>query len=343
MGNSSLVNVKVPAYSGNYTVGRSGRKIELIAIHHMAGVLTAKQCGAIFQKVGRKGSSNYGIGKDADVGLYVDEANTSWCNSNWDSNCKSVTIETSNSSIGGDYPVSDKVLNKLIELVADIAKRNNLGTLVKGKNVVWHSMYTATNCPGKYLLSKLDYICEKANEINGQKASSNTTSNKKSNEEIADEVIAGKWGNGEDRKNKLNSAGYDYNTIQSIVNQKLSGKTNNASKKSNEEVANEVIKGNWGNGADRKNKLEAAGYDYNAIQAIVNSKLGSSTKTKKVTATNGLYIRTKATTDSSKVIAVPYGHTVTVVSENVANANGFNWDKVTYDQYNGYMANKYLG
>lgn len=173
MSNSSLVTVNVPAHSSNYSVGRSGRKIEMIAIHHMAGVLTAKQCGVIFQRAGRKGSSNYGIGKDADVGLYVDEANTSWCNSNWDSNCKSVTIETSNSSIGGDYPVSDKVLSKLIELVADIARRNGLGTLVKGKNVVWHSMYANTNCPGRYLLSKMDYIVEQANKINSQGSSNN--------------------------------------------------------------------------------------------------------------------------------------------------------------------------
>lgn len=172
MSNSSLVTVKIPANANNYSVGRSGRKIEKIGIHHMAGILTAKQCGNIFQNANRGASSNYGIGKDADVGLYVDEENTSWCNSNWDSNCKSVTIETSNCEIGGDWKVSDKVLNKLIELVADIAKRNKLGKLVKGKNVVWHSMYAATSCPGKYLLNKMDYIVEQANKINGQTDSS---------------------------------------------------------------------------------------------------------------------------------------------------------------------------
>lgn len=152
MGNSSLVNVNVPAHSNNYTVGRSGRKIEYIAIHHMAGILTAKQCGAIFQNGSRKASSNYGIGKDAEVGLFVDEANTSYCNSNWDANCKSVTIETSNDICAGNWHVSDKVLNKLIELVADIAKRNNLGKLVKGQNLVWHRMYTATTCPRRLFI-----------------------------------------------------------------------------------------------------------------------------------------------------------------------------------------------
>lgn len=191
MGNSSLVNVKVPAHSNNYTVGRSGRKIEKIAIHHMAGILTAKQCGAIFQNGNRKASSNYGIGKDAEVGLYVDEANTSYCNSNWDSNCKSVTIETSNSSLGGNYPVSDAVLNKLIQLVADIAKRNNLGKLVKGQNLVWHRMYAATTCPGDYLLSKMDYIAEQANKINeGQAVEKKETTTAESNNSYLVKVTA---------------------------------------------------------------------------------------------------------------------------------------------------------
>ena len=175
MSNSSLVKVRVPAYSGNYTIGRSGRKIQMITIHHMAGVLSAEQCGGIFQQKGRNGSSHYGIGNDGTIGLYVDENNTAWTNSNWDANCKAVTIETSNSSVGGNWPVSDKALNSLIKLVADIGKRNNLGTLVKGKNVTWHSMYANTSCPGSYLLSKMDYIVAEANKINQQKPIPNYT------------------------------------------------------------------------------------------------------------------------------------------------------------------------
>jgi N-acetyl-anhydromuramyl-L-alanine amidase AmpD len=155
MSNSSLVSVNVPAHSSNYTVGRRGRVIEMIAIHHMAGILSAKVCGGIFQRQNRGGSSHYGIGKDAEIGQYVDEANTAWTNSNWDSNCKSVTIEVSNCEVGGNWAVSDNVLNVLIKLVADIAKRNNLGTLVKGKNVVWHSMYVATTCPRSIFIIKV--------------------------------------------------------------------------------------------------------------------------------------------------------------------------------------------
>ncbi len=222
MSNSSLVNVAIPADAGNYSKGRSGRKIEKIAIHHMAGVLSAKVCGGIFQRKGRKASSHYGIGKDGEVGLFVDECNTSYCNSNWDSNCKSVTIETSNSSNGGNWPVSDKVLNKLIELVADIAKRNNLGTLIKGKNVVWHSMYAKTTCPGPYLLSKLDYIIAEANKINSsEKEETTENQNKKSIEEIALEVIKLKYDYYPKRKELLEAEGYNYAEVQSKVNELL--------------------------------------------------------------------------------------------------------------------------
>ena len=93
---------------------------------------------------------------------------------------------------------------------------------------------------------------------------------KKSNEQVADEVIAGAWGNGEDRKNRITQAGYDYNVIQDIVNKKVA-----PARKSNDQIASEVIAGQWGNGQDRANRLNAAGYDANVIQAIVNSKMGA--------------------------------------------------------------------
>uniref|UniRef100_UPI0021B14605 peptidoglycan recognition protein family protein n=1 Tax=Klebsiella pneumoniae TaxID=573 RepID=UPI0021B14605 len=93
--------------------------------------------------------------------------------------------------VGGKYPVSDEVLNVLIKLVADIAKRNNLGTLVKGESVTWHKMHAETACPGEYLLSRMDYIIEEANKINNeptpvpQAPEAPVAPTKKSNEEIA--------------------------------------------------------------------------------------------------------------------------------------------------------------
>lgn len=81
---------------------------------------------------------------------------------------------------------------------------------------------------------------------------------------LASEVKAGKYGNGETRKIVLGSR---YDEVQKAVN--------GSSKKSVAAIADEVIAGKWGNGSDRKNKLQAAGYDYNAVQAEVNKKLGS--------------------------------------------------------------------
>lgn len=168
MSNSSLATIQVPAYSGNYTRGRGRRKIQKITIHHMAGRLTAQQCGAIFQKIGRKGSTHYGIGYNGEIAQYVDEANTAWADSNWTSNQISVTFETSNSSTGGQWPVSDVTLASVIKLCADIAIRNNLGPLVPGENLTWHSMYSSTACPGPYLKSKMGDIAAEANKIIAQ-------------------------------------------------------------------------------------------------------------------------------------------------------------------------------
>ena len=169
MSNSKLVSIEVPAYEGNYSKGRSGRKIEQICLHHMAGRLTAEQCGRIFQTKGRYGSSHYGVGYDGSIANYVDEEDTAWTNSNWDSNCKSITIEISDND--NSWYVNDITLNAVIKLVADIAKRRGLGTLVPGKNLTWHSMFTSTDCPGDYLRSKMQYIADEANKINNESTS----------------------------------------------------------------------------------------------------------------------------------------------------------------------------
>lgn len=84
---------------------------------------------------------------------------------------------------------------------------------------------------------------------------------------VAREVIAGQWGNGENRKARLTQAGYDYNVVQAKVNEMLNPQPQ---LKSIDEIAKEVIRGKWGNGAERKNRLAQAGYDYNAVQKRVN-------------------------------------------------------------------------
>lgn len=86
--------------------------------------------------------------------------------------------------------------------------------------------------------------------------------------EVAEEVLAGKWGNGADRKQRLEAAGYNYSEVQAAVNALVKG--SGTQKKSVAEVAKEVLTGKWGNGAERKRKLTEAGYNYAEVQAAVN-------------------------------------------------------------------------
>lgn len=142
---------------------RTGKN--LIVLHHMAGILTPQQCNNALR--GRGGSIHYAVGNDGAIGYGVDEDNVAWHAGNWPINQRSIGIEISNSAIGGDWPISDAALNATIKLVADIAKRNNMGKLVNGQNIGYHSMYAATACPGPYVKGKFQYIIDEANKING--------------------------------------------------------------------------------------------------------------------------------------------------------------------------------
>lgn len=99
-------------------------------------------------------------------------------------------------------------------------------------------------------------------------------------DQIADAVLRGEFGNGEDRRNRLTAAGYNYSEIQAIVNMKL-GAAPQPAHKNEQQIADEVIGGLWGNGDDRKNRIKEAGYNYDSIQNIVNNKLGLSTEAAK--------------------------------------------------------------
>ena len=127
-------------------------------------------------------------------------------------------------------------------------------------------------------------------------------------DELTQEVIDGKWGNGEDRRKRLEEAGYDYDKVQDKVNSILS-----IPKKSIETLAREVIEGKWGNGTERKNKLEKAGYDYNKVQDKVNELLESK-NSKTYTVKSG---------DTLSEIAEKYNTTVSkiVKDNNIENAN----------------------
>ena len=168
MGKSSLASSIVPADPSNYTVGRSGYKICKITPHHMAGVLTANQCGKIFQSKKRNASSNYGIGNDGSIAMYVDENNRAWTSSSKSNDCQAITIEVSNSSVGGDYPISNAAWNSLVNLCVDICTRYNFKLSYDGTpngSLTKHNMFKNTNCPGNYLESKFPELANTVNSI----------------------------------------------------------------------------------------------------------------------------------------------------------------------------------
>ncbi|GHU95026.1 hypothetical protein FACS1894208_07120 [Clostridia bacterium] len=178
MSNSALV--KYTKLSPNCTKPRN-HAIDTITIHCMAGNCTIETCGEIFAPTSRQASSNYGVGTDGRVGLYVDEANRSWCSSNGDNDNRAVTIEVANDENKEPWHVSDKALAATIELVADICKRNGIKKLLwqgdkslvgqtDKQNMTVHRWFANKSCPGDYLYGKHGYIADEVNKRLGATA-----------------------------------------------------------------------------------------------------------------------------------------------------------------------------
>lgn len=193
---------------------------------------------------------------------------------------------------------------------------NKIESSIKNTYPIWVAQYyKECQYEGKYVMwqytsnGKVDGISGNVdmNYFYGE-LEENISTDTKSIDELAQEVIDGKWGDGEDRKSKLEEAGYDYNAVQDRVNEMLA-----KPKKSVTEVAKDVINGKYGNGDERKKKLEAEGYDYDEVQAKVNQLLGA-TVTKTYTVKLG---------DTLSAIASKYKTTVDkLVKDNkIENAN----------------------
>lgn len=171
MSNSPLVNYT--KISPNRTSPRN-HKIDTVTIHCMACDISVERCGEVFAKKARKASSNYGIGSDGRVGLYVEEKDRSWCSSNRSNDHRAITIEVACSPVA-PYKVTDAALNTLIQLVADICRRNDIKQLLwKGdksligqvdkQNMTVHRWFAKKACPGDYLYGKHGYIAAEVNK-----------------------------------------------------------------------------------------------------------------------------------------------------------------------------------
>lgn len=176
MSNSSLVTYT--KISPNKTTPRN-HVIDTITIHCMAGNLSVETCGNVFAPVSRQASSNYGIGSDGRIALYVDEQDRSWCSSNAANDNRAITIEVANDGGAPDWHVSDKAMESLIKLCADICKRNGIKQLIwsknkndrvnhlNGCNMTIHRDYANKSCPGDYLYSMHGYIADEVNKLLG--------------------------------------------------------------------------------------------------------------------------------------------------------------------------------
>ena len=159
---------------------------------------------------------------------------------------------------------------------------NKIDSSVQKKYPIWVAQYyKECQYDGKYLIwqyssdGKVSGIAGNVdmNYYYGNIEEGSDT-DKKSVDELANEVMEGKWGNGEDRKKKLEDAGYNYDAVQDRVNEILSKNGDS----SITEIANDVIAGKYGNGEERKKKLEEAGYNYDTVQNKVNEILGASSE-----------------------------------------------------------------
>lgn len=171
MSNSPLVSYT--KLSPNHS-GKRKHAIDTISIHCMAGNLSVERCGELFQNKERQASSNYGIGSDGRIGLYVDEANRSWCTSSASNDNRAVTIEVANTVAKDPWPVSDAAYKSLIDLLVDICQRNGIPRLLwKGdknlvgqvdrQNMTVHRWFAAKACPGDWLYSCHEQIADEVN------------------------------------------------------------------------------------------------------------------------------------------------------------------------------------
>lgn len=303
MSNSPLVNYT--KISPNKSSPRN-HKIDTVTIHCVVGQCSVETLGNVFAPTSRRASSNYGIGYDGRIGMYVEEKDRSWCSSNAANDNRAITIEVA-SDTKEPYAVNAKAYAALIDLLVDICKRNGIKELVwstnkadrvnhkNGCNMTVHRDYANKSCPGTYLYERHAQI---ASEVNKRLGSTNI---KPAPEKPSGGLYRVQTGAFKSKTNadamlaKVKAKGFDTYMVKvgdlykiqvgafkvkanaETMLKKLQAAgfsafitTEQGAGKSVDELAREVLQGKWGNGAERKKRLEAAGYDYAAVQKKVN-------------------------------------------------------------------------
>lgn len=290
-----------PNHSGQRT-----HSIDRITPHCVVGQCSVETLGNIFLPVSRQASSNYGIGPDGRVGMYVEEKNRSWCSSSNANDQRAVTIECA-SDTTEPYAFRDVVYQTLIKLCVDICKRNGKTKLLwlgdKTKTLSYtpkpdemvltvHRWFANKSCPGNWMYARMGDLAKKVTAALGGDTKPAKPGKPSVTIKVGDLVtITGstyyngksipKWVKGKNwyvlqtdgARVVINKSEDGKNAICSPVNAADLQLVNAKPGKTVDELAREVIRGLWGNGTDRKNRLTAAGYDYYAVQKRVNELL----------------------------------------------------------------------
>ena len=249
-----------------HTKGRGGNKIKYIVIHHWDDPAKKPSFDGVVNwfATGRGNNSAHYVVEAGKAARMVSESDTAWHAGNWAYNQQSIGIECNPRNTDADR----KTIGELID---DIQKRHGKLT------ILGHKDCSSTTCPGNYYppAKVLAPYIGKTNGSSAKPAAPNPAPAPAGNvDALARAVINGQYGNGEERKKRL---GANYAAVQKRVNEILGGTTASklpASKPATvdiEALANAVIRGDYGNGEERKKRL---GANYAAVQARVNQKLG---------------------------------------------------------------------
>ena len=246
MSNSPLVDyVKI---SPNRNSPRN-HEIDTITIHCVVGQLSVETLGNVFAPVSRQASSNYGVGPDGRIGMYVEEKDRSWCSSNPENDHRAITIEVA-SDTTHPYAITDAAYKATVELCADICKRNGIKELkwkadksligqVDKQNMTVHRWFAKKACPGDYIYNRLGQI---AKEVNA-KLNSGTAKPDSTPDQVLYRVQTGAFTNktnAENMQKKVKAAGFDTYMVQSDGLYKI--QVGAFSKKENAEAMSEKLK-----------------------------------------------------------------------------------------------------
>ena len=220
---SSLVSCTILSPNNS---GKRKYEVTRITPHCMVGQLSARKCGELFARSSYQASSNYGIGKDGEIGLYVPEDKRSWCSSSESNDQRAVTIECA-SDTKSPYAMNSKVYASLVSLCVDICGRYGKTKLIwisdkdsalsyspKDNEMVLtvHRWFANKSCPGDWLYSRLGDLAKKVTaELSGpvQEEKSTETGRKEGKLYRVQCGAFSNVDNAEKRVRELKAAGFD--------------------------------------------------------------------------------------------------------------------------------------